>query len=144
MNGHYQFTSSSDLETFKFVQDTETKGAFTPRHGTVIPITAEETEALMKAFPTKDFTPTIIDIPDSIGVCDGKKIIAAFPGAKIEDTTKTVLPRKVYETGRKPVRIIYYDMLGNKLKGVPHSGIYMRKTVYETGTAKIDVIRNRK
>ena len=144
MNGHYQFTSSSDLETFKFVQDTEMKGAFTPRHGTVIPITAKETEALMKAFPTKDFTPTIIDIPDSIGVCDGKKIIAAFPGAKIEDTTKTVLPRKDYAISRKPVRTIYYDMLGNKLKGVPHSGIYMRKSIDETGTAKIDVIRNRK
>lgn len=82
-NGHYQFTTSSDLENFKFVQDTKTSGAFTPRHGTVLPITAEETAKLMKAFPTKDFEPRVIDIPDSIGVCDGKKVVAPCSGTKI-------------------------------------------------------------
>lgn len=83
MNGHYQFTSSSDLENFKFVQDTKTSGAFTPRHGTIIPITAQETAALMKAFPTPDFEPRVIDIPDSIGVSDGKKVVAPCSGTKI-------------------------------------------------------------
>ena len=83
MNGHYQFTSSSDLENFKFVQDTKTSGAFTPRHGTILPITAQETAALMKAFPTSDFEPRVIDIPDSIGVCDGKKVVAPCSGTKI-------------------------------------------------------------
>lgn len=39
MNGHYQFCTSNDLKTFKRKQDTATKGAFTPRHGTVIAIT---------------------------------------------------------------------------------------------------------
>ena len=82
-NGHYQFTTSTDLETFKFVQNTETKGAFTPRHGTVIPITAQETAALMKAFPTPDFEPRVIDIPDSIGVFEGKKVVAPCSGTKI-------------------------------------------------------------
>ena len=82
MNGHYQFTSSSDLENFKFVQDTKTSGAFTPRHGTILPITAQETAALMKAFPT-DFEARVIDIPDSIGVCDGKKVVAPCSGTKI-------------------------------------------------------------
>ena len=82
-NGHYQFTSSTDLKTFKFVQNTETKGAFTPRHGTVLPITAQETASLMKAFPTPDFEPRIIDIPDSIGVCDGKKVVAPCSRTKI-------------------------------------------------------------
>ena len=75
MNGHYQFTSSTDLENFKFVQDTKTSGAFTPRHGTILPITAQETAALMKVFPTPDFEPKVIEIPDSIGVCDGKKVV---------------------------------------------------------------------
>lgn len=83
MNGHYQFTSSSDLENFKFVQDTKTSGAFTPRHGTIIPITAQETAALMKAFPTPDFEPRVIEEPDSIGVCDGKKVVAPCSGTKI-------------------------------------------------------------
>ena len=82
-NGHYQFTSSTDLVNFKFVQNTEMKGAFTPRHGTVLPITAQETAALMKAFPTKDFEPRVIDIPDSIGVSDGKKVVAPCSGTKI-------------------------------------------------------------
>ena len=82
MNGHYQFTSSTDLENFKFVQNTEMKGAFTPRHGTVIPITAAETAALMKAFPT-EFEPKIIEEPDSIGVCDGKKVVAPCSDTKI-------------------------------------------------------------
>ena len=83
MNGHYQFTSSPDLENFKFVQDTKTSGAFTPRHGTILPVTAEETAALMKAFPTPDFEPRVIDIPDSIGVCDGKKVVGPCSGTKI-------------------------------------------------------------
>ena len=83
MNGHYQFTSSSDLENFKFVQDTKTSGAFTPRHGTILPVTAEETAKLMKAFPTPDFEPRVINIPDSIGVCDGKKVVGPCSGTKI-------------------------------------------------------------
>lgn len=42
MNGHYQFCTSTDLNTFTFKQNTETSGMFTPRHGTVIPITDAE------------------------------------------------------------------------------------------------------
>lgn len=50
MNKHYQFCTSEDLKTFKFVQNTEMKGKFTPRHGTIIPITRAEKERLMKEF----------------------------------------------------------------------------------------------
>ena len=50
-NGHYQFCKSEDLKTFKFIQNTEMKGKFTPRHGTIIPITRAEKERLLKAFP---------------------------------------------------------------------------------------------
>ena len=49
-NGHYQFCRSEDLKTFHFVQNTETKGKFTPRHGTIIPITQQEKERLLKEF----------------------------------------------------------------------------------------------
>lgn len=49
-SGHYQFTRSADLRTFKWVADTKTEGAFTPRHGTVIQITPKEHKRLMKAF----------------------------------------------------------------------------------------------
>ena len=50
-NGHYQFCKSEDLKTFQFVQNTEMRGKFTPRHGTIIPITRAEKKRLLKAFP---------------------------------------------------------------------------------------------
>lgn len=50
-NGHYQFCKSEDLKTFQFVQNTQMRGKFTPRHGTIIPITRAEKERLLKAFP---------------------------------------------------------------------------------------------
>ena len=43
---HYQFCKSTDLKTFKQVQDTKTSGMFTPRHGTVIAITKQEHDLL--------------------------------------------------------------------------------------------------
>lgn len=46
-DGHYQFCTSDDLKTFKWVQDTQTKGKFTPRHGTIIPITQAEKDRLL-------------------------------------------------------------------------------------------------
>ena len=49
-NGHYQFCRSQDLKTFQFVQNTETKGKFTPRHGTIIPITRAERDRLLHHF----------------------------------------------------------------------------------------------
>ena len=50
MNGHYQFCTSTDLSTFTFKQNTYTSGAFTPRHGTVIPVTDAEVAAINKYF----------------------------------------------------------------------------------------------
>lgn len=41
-NGHYQFCKSNDLKNFVYVQDTRTRGNFTPRHGSVIHITDAE------------------------------------------------------------------------------------------------------
>lgn len=48
--GHYQFCKSADLKTFQWVQDTQTKGKFTPRHGTIIPITQAEKDRLLREF----------------------------------------------------------------------------------------------
>lgn len=45
--GHYQFCKSDDLKTFSWVADTETKGTFTPRHGTIMPITQAEKDRLI-------------------------------------------------------------------------------------------------
>lgn len=50
MNGHYQFCKSTDLKTFQFVQNTKVEGKFTPRHGTIIPITKAEKERLLAEY----------------------------------------------------------------------------------------------
>ena len=46
-DGHYQFCTSQDLKTFQWVQDTQTRGKFTPRHGTTIPITQAEKDRVL-------------------------------------------------------------------------------------------------
>src|SRR5574344_94778 len=48
---HYQFCKSDDLINFTFVQNTETSGKFTPRHGTVIQLSSKEYNTLIKEFP---------------------------------------------------------------------------------------------
>lgn len=45
--GHYQFCKSADLKTFEWVADTKTHGMFTPRHGTIMPITQAEKDRLI-------------------------------------------------------------------------------------------------
>lgn len=49
-SGYYQFCESTDLTNFTFKQNTYTSGAFTPRHGTVIPVTDAEVAAINKYF----------------------------------------------------------------------------------------------
>lgn len=46
-SGHYQFCKSEDLKTFTKVKDTKTRGKFTPRHGTIMPITQAEKDRLL-------------------------------------------------------------------------------------------------
>jgi arabinoxylan arabinofuranohydrolase len=53
MKGKYQFTKSKDLEHFEVVDD-EISMNFHPRHGTVLPITKKEAEALMGKWGTID------------------------------------------------------------------------------------------
>ena len=59
-SGYYQFCSSPDLQTFTWVKNTKTSGAFTPRHGTVIPLTQAEADALLAAYPATGLQPTIV------------------------------------------------------------------------------------
>lgn len=49
-NRFYRFCESEDLVHFTKVCDTPTSGDFTPRHGTVIPVTASEAARLRAAF----------------------------------------------------------------------------------------------
>ncbi|WP_210463550.1 family 43 glycosylhydrolase [Rufibacter roseolus] len=51
--GRYQFTKTTDLQNFTVV-DTEVSMNFHPRHGTVIPITSREYEALVSKWMTAE------------------------------------------------------------------------------------------
>ena len=45
MKGKYQFTKTKDLENFTVVDEDVTMN-FHPRHGTIMPITAKESESV--------------------------------------------------------------------------------------------------
>lgn len=96
MNGHYQFCSSPDLFTFTFRKNTTTQGAFTPRHGTVIPITEEEYQMLLL-------------LPDVTGI---NNVESSKSRVEVEASARKVLDRS---------RVIITDMNGSSfdLSGRP-------------------------
>ncbi|MCQ2417772.1 MAG: family 43 glycosylhydrolase [Oscillospiraceae bacterium] len=51
-NGYYVMQKTSDLENFTTVSRSDYSFDFTPRHGYVIPITAEQYSALLEAYPS--------------------------------------------------------------------------------------------
>ncbi len=53
-NGRYEFAESTDLKNFELVSE-DISMNFHPRHGTVLPITEEEVNQLLEAFPSDDF-----------------------------------------------------------------------------------------
>ena len=63
-SGYYQFCTTEDWDKFTLEAQTTTSGAFTPRHGSVVPITPQEYNTLLDAFPSKGLSK--IDIPDGI------------------------------------------------------------------------------
>lgn len=116
-SGYYQFCISSDLHEFTWVCDTETSGTFTPRHGTVIPITAAEQQRLAERWPgtqfdvLPDFT-TAIETPHADGV------------------QRTVKGRR------------YYDLNGMALPQEPATaagGYYIEQTEYTDGSQESHV-----
>ncbi|PKD17703.1 beta-xylosidase [Salegentibacter salinarum] len=54
MDGRYEFAESNDLKNFELVSE-DISMNFHPRHGTVLPITEEEVNQLLEAFPSDDF-----------------------------------------------------------------------------------------
>ena len=79
MNGHYQFCSSPDLFQFTFRKNTTTQGAFTPRHGTVIPITETEYQNLLL-------------LPDVTG-------IGAIPESESRNHETEAYRKQIYRSG---------------------------------------------
>lgn len=56
-SGYYQFCKSTDLNNFTWVCNSTTSSDFSPRHGTVIPITSEEAERLVSKWPSTSLVP---------------------------------------------------------------------------------------
>lgn len=61
-SGYYQFCTTEDWEKFTLVAQTTMSGAFTPRHGSVLPLTPEEYNAVLEAFPTQGLEPVATGI----------------------------------------------------------------------------------
>lgn len=89
MNGHYQFCTSDDLENFRLTAQTNTSGAFTPRHGTVIALHPEETARLLEVFPADMPAPAITGALSPAVRTDGVTITAdrvhlpVYPGTDL-------------------------------------------------------------
>ena len=78
-SGHYQFCRSSDLESFQYVCNTTTSGAFTPRHGTVIAITPAEAERLVAAWPSSGLDARAFTTMPSPQPLSGNKVAGGNP-----------------------------------------------------------------
>lgn len=52
-NGVFHFCTSADLTSFTLVRETKTGGDFTPRHGSILPITQKEYERLITYYMKK-------------------------------------------------------------------------------------------
>ena len=65
-NGYYVMQSTSDLENFKTVSRNSYSFDFTPRHGYVIPINADQYTALVNAFPSSGLPPVNTNIEPKV------------------------------------------------------------------------------
>lgn len=100
-SGYYQFCTTEDWEKFNLVAQTTMSGAFTPRHGSVLPLTPDEYNAVLEAFPTSGLEPVWTGINDT-------------PQAAQE----TAVPVAVYSLGG--------TYLGKSADTLPH-GTYITK-----------------
>jgi len=92
-SGYYQFCTTNDWKKFTLKAQTATRGAFTPRHGTVMTITPSEYNTLIKAFPAAGLEPCLIGDVNSDGtltVSDANMIVNHNIGVQQTDFNRTV------------------------------------------------------
>ena len=68
-NGYYVMQSTSDLENFKTVDRGQYSFDFTPRHGYVIPINADQYTALVNAYPSAGLQPVLSKVSSPVYNC---------------------------------------------------------------------------
>ncbi len=105
-SGHYQFCKSTDLKAFHRVQDTQTSGAFTPRHGTVIAITKSELELLqswsslqvsarkLRNRPVPTLTLKQLDLRRDL-LAETDRVLSAKPSAKAYKAQQKKIEEKI-------------------------------------------------
>jgi hypothetical protein len=97
-SGAYQFTTSTDLINFSVVPNTVTFD-FTPRHGTIIPITAAEKQALN------------VKWGNSTGIAEKKVLsFSVYP-----NPAKDYLNVTINEAMNEDVKLSIFDFKGSKL-----------------------------
>lgn len=92
-SGYYQFCTTTDWKTFTLRAQTSTGGAFTPRHGNVLPVTAREYNALISAFPANGLSPMTMGDVNSDGQLtmeDADMIMNHYVGKEQNDFNKPV------------------------------------------------------
>ncbi len=79
-NGYYVMQETTDLENFKMLDRNSYSFDFTPRHGYVIPITDDQYDALVSAFPSDSISPR------NTGVQKVQAVLAQGESAALPDT----------------------------------------------------------
>ncbi|MBR2912903.1 MAG: RICIN domain-containing protein, partial [Oscillospiraceae bacterium] len=79
-NGYYVMQETTDLENFKTLDRNSYSFDFTPRHGYVIPITDDQYDALVSAFPSDSISPR------NTGMQKVKAVLAQGESAALPDT----------------------------------------------------------
>lgn len=79
-NGYYVMQETTDLENFKTLDRNSYSFDFTPRHGYVIPITDDQYDALVSAFPSDSISPR------NTGMQKVQAVLAQGESAALPDT----------------------------------------------------------
>ncbi len=126
-SGAYQFTISTDLLNFS-VAPTPISFDFTPRHGTIIPITASEKQALSAKWGTTE-TPSL-SIKSSVHI---------YPNPVKE--TLSVAIDKTVDSG---VKLLVFDLMGKKLiqTDVEQGNIQLNVSYLKPGIYLLQCIKN--
>lgn len=95
-SGYYEFTKSTDLENFSVISGNSFD--FTPRHGTIIPITTEEMQALKNKWMNTGIVPNF---------SKNIKIIT--------NPANDYLQLVIENSGLENIEVGIYDILGKKL-----------------------------
>lgn len=89
-SGYYQFCESTDLTNFTLRAQTNTSGMFTPRHGTVLPVTDEEVAKIERLLAEKRRPQVTADLRAEIETAQGLGVDVASAKALLDNQTTSI------------------------------------------------------